>query len=381
MKKSLTLDIKTSTNIYFLNFNQDNSCFCIGTDEGYQIYNCNPIKRHVNKRVPPNGVCYITMLHDTNIVAYIKKDNAFEKNQEKKVYLYNESDDEIIGLFEFEDIVRYVLLNLSSMVISLNNTIYMYSLKKLNLQHKIDICPLSKGLCCITPIIQKKFYLATIGETTGTIQMWVFQSEDNDTITNIEKPNLNLTSSIEDGNNETNDIVKKQNTIQAHQSAIRIMTFSQDGKYIATCSERGTLIRIYNTYTREIVKELRRGTTSAVISWISFSKDNAYLLCRNKRGTIHIFHTDYDVKRKQNNKQLTITGYIKSYLNFGPFKTYMPTYIDSEWSFVQFNLGISTIATFSNTRQKTIIVISFKGDVYTIDYNDIDRVSVVKQSL
>jgi WD40 repeat protein len=319
------------------------------------------------------------MLNDTNIVAYIKKDNAFEKKEEKKVHLYNESEEKIIGLFEFTDIVRHVLLNMSSVVISITNTVYIYSLMKLDLQHKIDVYPLSGGLCCITPVIQKKFYLSTVGEITGTIQLWVFQIEDDNTITNIEKPNLNLTSSLEDSTNT--QIILKQNTICAHQTAIRTMTFSQNGKYIATCSERGTLIRIYNTSTRQIVKELRRGTNGAVISWLSFSHDNAYLLCRNKSGTIHIFHTDYDKYRKHNNTQLTVTGYLKSYLNFGPFKQYMPTYIDSEWSFVQFNLGISTIAAFNNIKTKTIIVISFKGDIYTIDYNNIDRVSVIKQSI
>ena len=68
MHTSLSLDINTSTNIYFLNFNQTHSCFCIGTDKGYQIYKCDPIKRVLQKNVPPNGVSYITMLNETNIV-------------------------------------------------------------------------------------------------------------------------------------------------------------------------------------------------------------------------------------------------------------------------------------------------------------------------
>ena len=40
MKNSLSL--KISKKIYFINFNQDNTCFCIGTDEGYEIYNTDP---------------------------------------------------------------------------------------------------------------------------------------------------------------------------------------------------------------------------------------------------------------------------------------------------------------------------------------------------
>jgi WD40 repeat protein len=166
----------------------------------------------------------------------------------------------------------------------------------------------------------------------------------------------------------------------AHQSNIRFMTLSQDGKFIATCSEKGTIIRIYNTDSKQLMKELRRGSDEAIINWICFNKDNSHLLCRSKKGTIHIFHTDYKEERKQNNKLLYITGYINKY--FSPIKQYMPKYIDSEWSFAQFNFqGKSTISSFSINEPNVIYVISFEGIVFKINFNDINHVTVVKQSL
>ena len=51
MHTSLSLDINTTTNIYFLNFNQTYSCFCIGTDKGYEIYRGEPLKRILKKQV------------------------------------------------------------------------------------------------------------------------------------------------------------------------------------------------------------------------------------------------------------------------------------------------------------------------------------------
>lgn len=387
MHTSLSLDINTTTNIHFLNFNQTQSCFCLGTDKGYQIYSCNPMKRILQKQVPPNGVSYISMLNETNIIAYIKKDHSKEKKEEKKVIIYNESDDIIVGILEFKDIIRQVLLNTASIIVTLDDHAYVYSLLKLNLQHKIDINPITRGIGCISPVNNSIFYLGLTTSVIGAIKIMRFRVKN--------KYNIVNESNGDDKNNESNvnNIIHTQTTnksieyinpknsiIMAHQSNIRFMTLSQDGKFIATCSEKGTLIRIYNTNNKHLVKELRRGSDEAVINWICFNKDNSHLLCRSKKGTIHIFHTDYKEERKQNNKLLYITGYINKYLS--PLKQYMPKYIDSEWSFAQFNFqGKSTISSFSINDPNVIYVISFEGIVFKINFNDINHITVVKQSL
>jgi WD repeat-containing protein 45 len=386
MHTSLSLDINTTTNIYFLNFNQTYSCFCLGTDKGYEIYSCNPLKRILKKQVPPNGVSFISMLNETNIVAYIKKDHSKDKKEEKKVIIYNESDDIIVGILEFKDVIRQVLLNHSSIVVTLDDHAYVYSLLKLNLQHKIDINPITRGIACISPVINSIFYLGLTNNIIGGIKIMRFRVKNRYNIINESNGNNGNLGNNTSGditantNNSIEHINAKNSIIMAHQSNIRFITLSQDGKFIATCSEKGTLIRIYNTDTKHLVKELRRGSDEAIINWICFNQDNSHLLCRSKKGTIHIFHTDYKEERKQNNKLLYVTSYINKYLS--PLKQYMPKYIDSEWSFAQFNFqGKSTISSFSITEPNVIYVISFEGIVFKINFNDINHVTVVKQSL
>jgi WD repeat-containing protein 45 len=384
MHTSLSLDINTTTNIYFLNFNQSYSCFCLGTDKGYEIYSCDPLKRILKKQVPPNGVSFISMLNETNIVAYIKKDHSKDKKEEKKVIIYNESDDIIVGILEFKDVIRQILLNTSSIVVTLDDHAYVYSLLKLNLQHKIDINPITKGIACISPVINSIFYLGLTNNIIGAIKIMRFRVKNKynivDESNERNESDTNNVIHTQNTNNSIEQINPKNSIIMAHQSNVRFMTLSQDGKFIATCSEKGTLIRIYNTDNKHLVKELRRGSDEAVINWICFNKDNSHLLCRSKKGTIHIFHTDYKEERKQNNKLLYITGYINKYLS--PLKQYMPKYIDSEWSFAQFNFqGKSTISSFSINEPNVIYVISFEGIVFKINFNDINHVTVVKQSL
>ena len=38
-------DKKEANLFLYLSFNQDNSCICIGTEDGYMIYNVSPFKK------------------------------------------------------------------------------------------------------------------------------------------------------------------------------------------------------------------------------------------------------------------------------------------------------------------------------------------------
>jgi hypothetical protein len=44
MESNETIISMNKKNILYLNFNQENSCICIGTQFGYIIYNVTPLK-------------------------------------------------------------------------------------------------------------------------------------------------------------------------------------------------------------------------------------------------------------------------------------------------------------------------------------------------
>ena len=69
------------------------------------------------------------------------------------------------------------------------------------------------------------------------------------------------------------------------------MAASADGRYCATASDKGTLIRVFSRDTGEKVRELRRGSSQAAITSITFSQDNAYLATTSDHGTAHVFAT------------------------------------------------------------------------------------------
>ena len=53
--------------------------------------------------------------------------------------------------------------------------------------------------------------------------------------------------------------------ISAHQNAITNLALNRDGSNLATMSEQGTLIRLFNPKTGDKVHELRRGSEAAAI--------------------------------------------------------------------------------------------------------------------
>ncbi|AMQ10541.1 WD repeat-containing protein [Brazilian marseillevirus] len=77
--------------------------------------------------------------------------------------------------------------------------------------------------------------------------------------------------------------------IKAHLSTLRVIALNREGNLLATSSEKGTTIRVFNTKTGEKVANFQRGATEAVINHISWSKDSGSICVSSSRGTTHVF--------------------------------------------------------------------------------------------
>lgn len=77
--------------------------------------------------------------------------------------------------------------------------------------------------------------------------------------------------------------------IDAHNTPVAAIALSLNGSRLATASEKGTLIRVFDTSSGQKLQELRRGTDPAEIYHIAFDRSCAWLAVTSDKNTVHIF--------------------------------------------------------------------------------------------
>ena len=56
-------------------------------------------------------------------------------------------------------------------------------------------------------------------------------------------------------------------SISAHQGEVACLALNSQGTLVATASDKGTLIRVWDTAKRSLLVELRRGSDPATLYW------------------------------------------------------------------------------------------------------------------
>lgn len=85
---------------------------------------------------------------------------------------------------------------------------------------------------------------------------------------------------------------KKSKKKDAHKHPVQCIGMDYNGRYIASSSTKGTIIRIFRTDDLTCVQELRRGMDNATILSLNFNLQSTLLGCSSDSGTIHIYKID-----------------------------------------------------------------------------------------
>jgi len=166
-------------------------------------------------------------------------------------------------------------------------------------------------------------------------------------------------------------ILKKTQLIPAHETALACFALNYDGTKLATASEKGTLIRIFDTASGTTLQELRRGADRADIWSICFNSTSQWLAVSSDKGTIHVFSLKPSKDQKAEEKEASkddkdkdgqAKENPKSSLSF--MKSILPKYFSSEWSFAQFRVPDSRTIVAFGAEKNSIIVVSAEGSFY-----------------
>jgi len=86
---------------------------------------------------------------------------------------------------------------------------------------------------------------------------------------------------------------------EAHQSAVAAFTLNASGSLIATASEKGTVVKVFQRSDGQLLYRLRRSARPASIACLTFRHDDRFLAVSSSSFTVHIFKLDPATARQQ----------------------------------------------------------------------------------
>ncbi|XP_023029924.1 WD repeat domain phosphoinositide-interacting protein 4 [Leptinotarsa decemlineata] len=310
-------------------FNQDFSCFSCSTESGVRIYNVNPLVEKINFGITTVGsVSKCEMLNRSNLLAIVSGGTR-PKFPDNHLLIYDDLAKKFILDISFKSTVLSVRLKKDKLVVVLKSQIHIFSFPSPTQKlFTIFTRDNPKGLCEIGTLPNtERNILVYPGFKTGSVDIWEPHSMSK-----------NLSSA--------------KNRIDAHQTDVRCMVLNSTSTKLATASQRGTLIRIWDIIMKQQLLELRRGSDPAIISCLNFSKNSEYLCCCSDKETVHIFA----VKDTQLNKRLSIKS-----------KT-LGSYASSQWGLTGFKVPQETAAECAFGENNSVIVICLDGSFYKYSF-------------
>ena len=381
--------------LLYAGFNQDYGCFACGTNTGFRIFNCSPF-RETFCRDFQYGIGIVEMLFRCNILALVGGGRN-PRYPPDKVMLWDDAQKRCMGELSFRSEVKQVKLRRDRVVVVLQHKIYVYNFLDLKPIDRIDTCNNPKGLCALSPSTTSTV-LAFPALLRGHVRVELYG-------------------------------IRKSTFISAHESDLACLALNTTGSRLATASDKGTLIRIFDTTSGVQLQELRRGTTTADVYSLCFNADSTMLATTSNHSTCHIFKLNDACKSSSKveepaggdttgagagagagtaagagagagsaaapasapgaasgagsgsggaagagseSKENTVS-------TFSRFKNYLPKYFASEWNFAKCKVpdGVRTICAFGS-EPNTIILVGSDGSFSVYDYSgggDAKRVS------
>mmetsp|Transcript_18104 Transcript_18104/g.29368 ORF Transcript_18104/g.29368 Transcript_18104/m.29368 type:complete len:360 (+) Transcript_18104:216-1295(+) len=329
--------------IQCLGFNQDGSCFMVGTDSGFATFNTEPFAEGTRRNFENGGVGVVELLYRSNILALVGGGSC-PQWPVNKVMLWDDTKRKCVGELSFHTAVKGVLLRKDIIVVVLEKRIYFYNFVDLHNKYSFETINNPKGLCALSlePVNRVFAYPA---EQKGTIKLELL------------------------GENEVNKTI----LIPAHESELVALSLNRDGSLVASASERGTLIRVFCTNTGELRYELRRGADRAIIYSLSFNANSTLIACTSDKCTVHIFRINSGEGEQDNpldtqaggagsSKILEMGSRMQNMLK-GNIGEYLPKYFttDTIRSAVRFPVPETyTVSTFGS-KPSTILVGGMDG--------------------
>ncbi|KAL5539010.1 hypothetical protein UlMin_043906 [Ulmus minor] len=240
-------------------FNQDSSCFAIGTRNGFKIFDLKSGSLCYERAI--GAFTIVEMLFSSSLLAIVGAGEQPSLSP-RRLCLFNTVTGMALRELNFLTSILAIRMNRKRLLVILQDKTYIYDINSLTILDTIDTVPNLKGLCAFCPSLDSCFLALPASTTKGSLLLY-----------NV----MELHSHCE---------------IDAHRSPLAAMALSSNGMYIATASEQGTIIRVHMVSEATKSYSFRRGTYSSTIYSLSFGPSMELpdlLVATSSSGSIHGF--------------------------------------------------------------------------------------------
>lgn len=334
INENLQLDHKKEIN--YLSFNQNCTCINLGLDIGFQIFLLNPFKKSIERNIE-GGFSIVEILDRTNIISLVGA-GTNEKYTTNKLIIWDESEEKIISEIKLNTEIKAVKIKIDTVIVMTREKIYLFDIPEFQNFDTIDLSLSDNFPRDLISLSQNQLILSYLESTIGTIRIKFY----NKSYTQV---------------------------IQAHESFIVCMSLNYNGTLIATASDKGTLIRIFNSLNGTFLQEVRRGTEKARIFSIDFYSSNSKIVISSERGTVHVFNIENEfseIDKEEEVQRVSNKSIFQFISNKVPFK------IINEWSFAQIRLpgNVKTLCRFIG--DSYVYAVNFQGKLFKCEFDRIN---------
>ncbi|XP_059637595.1 autophagy-related protein 18b isoform X2 [Cornus florida] len=249
-------------------FNQDTSCFAIGTRDGFKLFNSNTGRLLYERAVGAFNI--VEMLFSSNLLAIVGAGEQPSLSP-RRLCLFNTTTGTCLHDLTFLTSIVAVRLNKKRLIVVLQEKTFIYDINILSMLDTIDTIPNVKGLCAFSPSLDGCFLALPASTTKGSVLVY-----------NV----MELNSHCE---------------IDAHCSPLAAIVLSSNGMYIATASEQGTIVRVHLVSEATKSYSFRRGTYPSAIFSLSFGPSLQLpdiLVATSSSGALHVFSLGFAINRR-----------------------------------------------------------------------------------
>ncbi|GAA5947989.1 hypothetical protein JCM3765_007058 [Sporobolomyces pararoseus] len=292
--------IKSNPDLLSVAFNQDQTCIATGTRKGYTITNCDPFGKVFGRSDGATSI--VEMLFCTSLVALVGAGDR-PNSSTRRLQIVNTKRQSTICELTFPTSILSVKLNRRRLIVVLEEKIYVYDISNMKLLHEIETSSNPNAICSLSPSSENS-YLAYPSPLPSPITPFSQQpppphsSSTSSSSTPTPSPSNPppSSSSSSNSNSTSGDILlfdsvslSVTNLIRAHKSPLSHISINSTGTFLASSSEKGTVIRVFSLPDGDKKFEFRRGSYSAKIYSIAWNLKSSLMAVSSDTETVHIF--------------------------------------------------------------------------------------------